>query len=56
MSGRFSEGLLLRRLDLGKDAANTLQGEIRAKTDFRGDIERSLLYAPPDDMVFPIGQ
>jgi hypothetical protein len=41
---------------LGKDAANALQGEIRAKTGFRGDIKRSLLYAPPDDMVFPIGR
>jgi hypothetical protein len=36
--------------------AEKLKVEIAAKTGFHGEIKRSLLYAPPEDMVFPIGE
>jgi hypothetical protein len=40
---------------LSHDEANTIESEIRKKTGYRGAIKRSLLYAPPRDLIFPIG-
>lgn len=40
---------------LPKDKAAELKREIKKKTGFKGPVERSLLYAPPEGMVFPIG-
>jgi len=40
---------------LTKDDADKLKADIAAKTNFKGEIKRSLLYAPPEDFVFPIG-
>jgi len=40
---------------LPEDKVADLKQEIRKKTDFTGPIVRSLLYAPPEGMVFPIG-
>ena len=37
------------------DQVDNLKKEIRSKTSFKGPIERSLLYAPPTGMIFPIG-
>ncbi|MBB4020121.1 MULTISPECIES: DUF2971 domain-containing protein [Alphaproteobacteria] len=34
---------------------NKVKDEIRRRTGFKGRIMRSLLYAPPKDMIFPIG-
>ena len=36
-----------------KQEANTLRQKIKAKTGFHGPIKRSLLYAPPPDLVLP---
>jgi len=40
---------------LDKNEAEELKHTIRNKTGFTGDILRSLLYAPPEGMIFPIG-
>jgi hypothetical protein len=40
---------------LPKQRAAALKREIRKKTGFAGPIVRSLLYAPPEEMTFPIG-
>lgn len=35
--------------------ADNLKSQIKSKTNFPGPIKRSLLYAPPKDMIFNIG-
>ncbi len=40
---------------LTKDEACAVKSKIIASTKFTGSIKRSLLYAPPEDMVFKIG-
>ena len=40
---------------LPNDKANDLKEEIKDETGFTGAIRRSLLYAPPKGMIFPIG-
>lgn len=40
---------------LPKDKIANLKQEIRDKTGFAGAIKHSMLYAPPDGMIFPIG-
>jgi hypothetical protein len=40
---------------LRRDKVAELKREIKKRTGFAGPIERSLLYAPPEGMVFPIG-
>lgn len=40
---------------LPADKVANLKIEIRDNTGFTGAIKRSLLYAPPKDMIFPIG-
>jgi hypothetical protein len=41
------------RMDKGK--VEDLKAQIRQQTGFQGSIKRSLLYAPPDGFIFPIG-
>lgn len=40
---------------LSKHKVEALKQEIKGKTGFTGAIKRSLLYAPPKGMIFPIG-
>jgi hypothetical protein len=40
---------------LAKDRAAVLKKDIQQKTGFRGPIRRSLLYAPPEGFIFPVG-
>lgn len=37
------------------DEAKKIKSKIRLKTNYTGKIKRSLLYAPPEDMVFRFG-
>jgi hypothetical protein len=40
---------------LPREVANFSKDEIRRRTGFKGSILHSQLYAPPKDMIFPIG-
>lgn len=40
---------------LSRSDADTKRAEIRERTDFKGKILHSLLYAPPKNMIFSIG-
>lgn len=40
---------------LTKEEANKLEAEIKIKTNFKGEIKRSLLYAPPEGFEFKVG-
>ena len=40
---------------LAKNDAAALKSEIKRRTGFGGQIKRSLLYAPPEGFIFPVG-
>lgn len=40
---------------LTKKQADSLKQEIRKRTGYEGEIKRSLLYAPPKNMILPVG-
>lgn len=40
---------------LSKVHAEKVMSEVKDRTGFQGPIKRSLLYAPPEGMIFPVG-